>query len=106
MNGEDFHQIFLDFLQIEAERHERIMAQASDLLTKITSLQTLVSTIKSDIDVALADMAATGAAGHSAVLDTIAVPLDELMTTVNTFGADVKAKIKAMPVPGAGTVNG
>jgi hypothetical protein len=101
MNPEDFQQMVLDYFSIEQRRHQDIMAQASDILAKITAAVALFETTKTNLDKVLADYSATAPAGHAAVLDTLAPPLDALATTISAFGTEMEAKIKALPVPGA-----
>ena len=101
MTNEEFQQIFLDFLQIEAERYEKIMAQAADVAAKMATVSASLDTMKANFDKVYADMAATLPGGHAAVMDTLIPPLDELLTKITTLDAEMAAKVKALPVPGA-----
>lgn len=97
---ENFKQMMEDYFSIEAERHRSIMAQGSEILAKIMAVSASIDSIKETFDKAMADMAATLPAGHEAVLDTFAAPLDELATKVSTLGSEFQASIKSLPVPG------
>jgi hypothetical protein len=102
ISDEDFKRILIDhIIGVTTQRHEDIMAQASDTLAKITAAVTLLETMKTNLDKVLADYSATAPAGHAAVLDTFTAPLDDLATKISAFGTDMEAKIKALPVPGA-----
>ena len=56
MNGEDFHRIFLDFLQIEAERFQIIMTSNQNVMDAIAALATSVTALNTSIITAIADM--------------------------------------------------
>jgi N-methylhydantoinase B/oxoprolinase/acetone carboxylase alpha subunit len=101
MDDQDFQQTVLDFFEIATQRHRDIMTQGSDILAKIAALSSAFDAVKAVIDKELAAISETVPAGHSAVLDTLVSPLDELQTKVGALGDEVGAKIKAMPVPGA-----
>jgi hypothetical protein len=100
MNDEDFRQTVLDYFDIEQQRHREQMAQASDILAKITAVVASIDAMKTKFDTAMTDMVATVPAGHAAVLDTLVAPLDDLATKIMTLGSEFEAKIKALPVPG------
>jgi hypothetical protein len=101
VTNEEFQQIFLDFLQIEAERYEKTMAQASDILAKISAVSVSLDTMKANFDKAMLDMSAVLPGGHSAVMDTLTAPLDEMLAKISALGVEIEAKVKALPVPGA-----
>jgi hypothetical protein len=98
---EDFYQMMLDYFSIEQRRHQDIMAQASDIIAKITAIGASLDTMKATFDKTMTDMSAILPGGHAAVMDTLTGPLDEMLTKIAAFGVEMEAKIKALPVPGA-----
>ena len=100
MNDEDFKQTVLDYFDIEQRRHQDIMAQASDILAKITAVSASLDAMKTKFETAMADMSSVLPGGHSAVMDTLVAPLEAVMTKADALGTEMEAKIKALPVPG------
>jgi hypothetical protein len=116
---QDFYQMVLDFFSIEAQRHNEIMATLSDVQSKLAALNTSLdakakasadahSSLKSAVDKTLADLAATGAAGHAAVLDSIIASIDDtkakvdgdpLPDAINAMTTDLTKAIGAVPIP-------
>ena len=101
MDDEDFKRTVLDYFEIATQRDLRTMAQAADILAKITTALTTIETVKANLDKVLTDYSATAPAGHAAVLDTLVAPIDEVVTKVAALGTEFETKIKALPVPGA-----
>jgi hypothetical protein len=119
MNDNDFNQIFLDYLQIEQERHREIMATFADILAqhavmntkldeKITAFTAAAQAHNAEILKALAILADVGAAGHSDVLDKIIEADKGMMTKIESFNAaetmgtmttELVAAITQNPVP-------
>jgi hypothetical protein len=115
--NEDFKQTVLDFINmVTTQRHREIMAQGSDILAKIATLQTSadknsasLDTLKTDLDKVIADVSATVPAGHAAVLDTLVGPLDKVQATqdevdkkIAALNEEAAAKIGVISVPGQG----
>ncbi len=101
MNDDDFKQTVLDYFGIEQQRHMEIMAQSSDILAKITAMNTSVDMLKTEVEKAIAGISETVPAGHAAVLDTFVGPMDEVITKVTALAAEIPAKLGSVPVPGA-----
>jgi hypothetical protein len=105
MNDDDFKQTMIDYFDIEQQRHreikELIMAQSTDILAKITAVSTLIDAMKAKFDTAME----TIPAGHAAVLDTLAGPLDDLAAKITALGAEFEAKVKAA-APGTPAATG
>ena len=104
MDDEDFKRTVLDYFEIATQRDLRTMAQASDILAKITAISTSLDAMKTSFEKILTDYAATAPAGHAAVLDTFTPALDEIATKIGTLGPEMEAKIKALPIPGTPVV--
>jgi hypothetical protein len=119
MTDEDFQQTVRDYFGIEAQRHMEIMATLAEILSQITAMNTSIdakatasaeahASLTAAVEKTLADLAATGAAGHSAVLDKIGTALrdtqakidsDRLPDTVKSMEAEITKAIGAVPVP-------
>ena len=104
MNDDDFKQTVLDYFDIEQQRYLIIMAQAADILSKITAIGASLDVMKNKFDLAMADMSATVPAGHAQVLETLVSPLEAVVAKADALGTEMEAKIKALPVPGAAPV--
>jgi hypothetical protein len=97
---EDFLRMMLDYFSIAQERHYEIMTQGSEILAKINAAMTTVDAMKAKFDAAMVGIRQNIPAGHAAVLDSLAAPLDELVAKFTAFEAEMEAAIKAIPVPG------
>jgi Tfp pilus assembly major pilin PilA len=119
MTDEDFQQTVRDYFGIEAQRHRDIMATLAEILSQITEINTSIdakatasaeahASLRAAVEKTLADLAATGAAGHASVLDKIGAVLkdtqakidsDRLPDTVRSTEAEITKAIGAVPVP-------
>lgn len=77
------------------------MATLTDITTEIAAIKTSHASLKAAIEKALADLAATGAAGHAAVLDAVVTDLKDTRVTMDADTTEITAAIMAVPVPSA-----
>jgi hypothetical protein len=101
VSDEDFKQTMIDYLGIELQRNERIMATLADVQANHAAMKTELESLKIDVHKALADLTATGAAGHAAVLDVIVADQASMLTIMKDTNGEIKSAIAAVPVPGA-----
>jgi hypothetical protein len=102
MVDEDFKQTVLDYFGIEAQRHRDIMAQSSDILTKIAGIDNKLDALKASLEKALAGASETIPAGHAQVLDSFIPHLDDLDKKITAIDAEMTARVGVLPVPGQG----
>jgi hypothetical protein len=111
----------LDYFGIEAERNGDIMATLAEIHSQITAMNTSIeahataiteahASLKTAVEKTLAELSATGAAGHASVLDEIKTALtgtqakidaDHLADAVKAIEAEITKAIGVVPVPSA-----
>lgn len=101
MTDEDFQQTMLDYFGIEAQRHRDIMANIEDVKKQNEEIKAAVTSLTTSVHKALGDLAATGAAGHAAVLDTIVADQAAVLNAVKSSETELTAAVNAVPVPAA-----
>lgn len=77
------------------------MAILTDVQTNNAAIKTAVTTLVDNVKTMLAELEATGAAGHSAVLDGIVADQGTVLEAVNTAGTSISTLIKNIQLPGA-----
>lgn len=98
---DDFATTVYDYFEIATQRNERIMATLADVQANHAAMKTELESLKTDVHKALADLTATGAAGHAAVLDVIVADQASMLATMKDTNGEIKSAIAAVPVPGA-----
>lgn len=122
MNSEThFHQEVRDFIRITNIKLGKIMGVLADVTTELTAINTALdakpaaftaglASLKASVDTALADLAAAGASGQSAIIDSIVTSLksvhakiDAMETSdtdqLNALKVEIEKAIAAVPVP-------
>jgi uncharacterized protein YgbK (DUF1537 family) len=87
------------YSQINAERNMIIMATLNDAMNQNAQIKSALDELRSSIEKALSDLAATGAAGHAAVLDKIVAGGADVLARVNSLKEEVTTTIAAVPTP-------
>jgi len=115
----DFKRTLYDYYRIEARRHGDTMAAITDVNVGIAALHTAidaktaafsdaVTSLKGSVETAIGDLTTAGAAGQSALLDTIVAALRDVLAKINAFDsadqlnvlkAEVAKAIATVPVP-------
>lgn len=101
MTEQDFQQTMLDYFGIEAQRHRDIMANIEDVKKQNEEIKAAVTSLATSVHKALSELAATGAAGHAAVLDTIIADQAAVLNAVKNSETELTAAVNAVPVPAA-----
>jgi hypothetical protein len=102
MSNEDFHRIFLDFIQIEQQRYRNIMTSNQDVMDAIAANATAVTTLNTSINTAIADMGTGGDAARAAMvaaLQAVATQLATAQTELQTAIDAQTAAASGTPVP-------
>jgi hypothetical protein len=99
MNNEDFKQTVLDYFEIEQRRYQSIMALITDVQANNKAILAAVTEHVANVKTMLAELAATGAVGHAAVLDGVVADQVEILAAVKAADEEIVAAGKAVQLP-------